>query len=84
MIGMLSFTTWLEPWGEDYGMLPAAEFELIAFDAGERFHFHVVSEEEFESLCRGKHHPNRRLRKSHTTFRRARSPKRNLVIANDA
>jgi hypothetical protein len=31
----------LEPWVEDYGMLPATEFELIAVDAGEGFHFHV-------------------------------------------
>ena len=23
-------TMWLEPWGEDYGMLPGDEFEIVA------------------------------------------------------
>ena len=23
-------TLWLEPWGEDYGMLPADEFDIVA------------------------------------------------------
>ncbi len=38
-------TMWLEPWGEDFGMSPGDEFEVIAVDAGENFFFHVVSED---------------------------------------
>ena len=34
-------TLWLEPWGEDYGMSPGDEFEVIAADAEEAFYFHV-------------------------------------------
>ncbi len=33
---------WLEPWGEDYGMMPGDEFEIIPIDAGEDFHFHLA------------------------------------------
>ena len=38
-------TLWLEPWGEDYGMSPGDEFEVVAEDSQEGFRFHVVSEE---------------------------------------
>jgi hypothetical protein len=42
-----NFTTlWLEPWGEDFGMSPADEFDIVAHDAGEEFYFHVVSDEK--------------------------------------
>jgi hypothetical protein len=34
-------TLWLEPWGEDYGMPPGDEFEVVAADAEEDFYFHV-------------------------------------------
>lgn len=34
-------TLWLEPWGEDYGMFPNDEFEVVALDAEETFYFHV-------------------------------------------
>ena len=34
-------TLWLEPWGEDYGMNPDDEFEIIANEADETFCFHV-------------------------------------------
>jgi hypothetical protein len=36
-------TLWLEPWGEDYGMSPGDEFEIVAADADEGFYFHVVN-----------------------------------------
>jgi hypothetical protein len=36
---------WLEPWGEDYGMSPSTELEVVALDGDDRFHFHVISEE---------------------------------------
>ncbi|MDQ3818032.1 MAG: hypothetical protein M3362_10100 [Acidobacteriota bacterium] len=39
-------TLWLEPWGEDYGMSPGDEFEIVAADADEGFYFHVVNEEK--------------------------------------
>jgi hypothetical protein len=39
-------TLWLEPWGEDYGMMPGDEFEVVAADAGEGFYFHLVNEEK--------------------------------------
>ncbi len=32
---------WLEPWGEDYGMLPGDEFEIVAEDVDETFYFHI-------------------------------------------
>ena len=32
-------TLWLEPWGEDYGMLPGDEFEIVAGDAADGFYF---------------------------------------------
>ena len=38
-------TLWLEPWGEDYGMSPGDEFEVVAVDSQEGFYFHVISEE---------------------------------------
>ncbi len=34
-------TLWLEPWGEDYGMPPGDELEVIAIDAEEGFYFHI-------------------------------------------
>ena len=43
-------TLWLEPWGEDYGMLPGDEFEVVAEDAGEGFYFHVVNAEKGTKL----------------------------------
>ena len=39
-------TLWLEPWGEDYGMAPADEFEVVAGDAGNDFYFHVASDDK--------------------------------------
>ncbi len=38
-------TMWLEPWGEDYGMMPGDEFEVVAADAGEGFYFQLINEE---------------------------------------
>ncbi|MDQ3799815.1 MAG: hypothetical protein M3384_10205 [Acidobacteriota bacterium] len=34
-------TLWLEPWGEDYGMFPNEEFEIIAAEAEDKFCFHI-------------------------------------------
>lgn len=34
-------TLWLEPWGEDYGMSPGDEFEILAADAEEAFYFYI-------------------------------------------
>jgi hypothetical protein len=34
-------TLYLEPWGEDYGMLPNDEFEIIAEHEDESFYFHL-------------------------------------------
>ena len=34
-------TLYLEPWGEDYGMLPNDEFEIVAADVEETFYFHI-------------------------------------------
>ena len=34
-------TLWLEPWGEDYGMLAKDEFDVVASDPEEGFYFHV-------------------------------------------
>jgi hypothetical protein len=39
-------TLWLEPWGEDYGMLPGDEFEIVAGDAADGFYFHVIAEDK--------------------------------------
>lgn len=39
-------TMWLEPWGEDYGMSPGDEFEIVAAYAGADFYFHVISDEK--------------------------------------
>jgi len=39
-------TLWLEPWGEDYGMSPGDECEIIAADAAEDCSFHVVCDEK--------------------------------------
>jgi hypothetical protein len=36
-----SMTLWLEPWDEDYGMLPNDEFEVIAKDVDDKFYFQV-------------------------------------------
>lgn len=34
-------TLWLEPWGEDYGMLPEDEFEIVSENIDETFYFHI-------------------------------------------
>ncbi len=34
-------TLYLEPWGEDYGMFPNDEFEIVAADVEETFYFHI-------------------------------------------
>jgi hypothetical protein len=34
-------TLMLEPWGEDYGMNPKDEFEIVAESVEETFYFHV-------------------------------------------
>lgn len=34
-------TLYLEPWGEDYGMMPDDEFEIIESEANENFYFHI-------------------------------------------
>lgn len=39
-------TLWLEPWGEDYGMSPGDEFEVVADHAADGFYFHVSSNEK--------------------------------------
>lgn len=39
-------TLWLEPWGEDYGMLSGDEFEIVAADTGQGFYFHLVNKEK--------------------------------------
>ena len=39
-------TLWLEPWGEDYGMSPGDEFEVVAVDAEESFYFHIADDEK--------------------------------------
>ena len=39
-------TLWLEPWGEDYGMSPGDEFEVMAVDAEEGFYFHIAYDEK--------------------------------------
>lgn len=45
--GRPSFMTlWLEPWGEDYGMSPGDEFEVVAEDAEGGFYFHVSHDEK--------------------------------------
>ncbi len=46
-------TLWLEPWGEDYGMLPGDEFEVVAADAGEDFYFHVINDDKGMKLYAG-------------------------------
>ncbi len=43
-----SFTTLsLEPWGEDYGMFPKDEFEIIAANVEDTFYFHVCYHDEY-------------------------------------
>jgi hypothetical protein len=37
------FTLWLEPWGEDYTLLPDETVEVVAKDAKKSFYFHVVN-----------------------------------------
>ena len=38
-----SFSTlWLEPWGEDYGMSPGDDLEVVAEEAEEGFYFHIA------------------------------------------
>ena len=39
-------TLWLEPWGEDYGMFPGDEFEVLALDSEEDFYFHISHDEK--------------------------------------
>ena len=34
-------TLWLEPWGEDYGMLAHDEFDVIALGPDDGFYFHI-------------------------------------------
>ncbi len=34
-------TLYLEPWGEDYGMLPSDEFEIIAKNVDDEFYFQI-------------------------------------------
>jgi hypothetical protein len=47
-----SFTTlWLEPWGEDYGMLPGDEFEVLALDAADDFYFHLAFDRKGVKVC---------------------------------
>ncbi len=40
-------TLMLEPWGEDYGMSPNDEFEIVAKGADETCYFHIVNSEKF-------------------------------------
>jgi hypothetical protein len=35
-------TLWLEPWGEDYIMLPDETFEVVAKGTAAEFYFHVI------------------------------------------
>ncbi len=46
-------TLWLEPWGEDYGMLPDDEFEIIAKDVDENFYFQVDFGEDIKVWAEG-------------------------------
>jgi hypothetical protein len=34
-------TVWLEPWGEDYTLLPGEEYRFTALGAGPEFYFHL-------------------------------------------
>lgn len=40
-----SITLWLEPWGEDYGMLAGDELDVVASDSDGEFYFEVVYSE---------------------------------------
>lgn len=40
-------TLMLEPWGEDYGMLPNDKFEIIEKEAEEGFYFHILFGEKY-------------------------------------
>jgi len=39
-------TLWLEPWGEDYGMLPGDELEVAAMDVEKETFFYVAYNEK--------------------------------------
>jgi hypothetical protein len=39
-------TLWLEPWGEDYGIMPGDEFEIVVGDAADGFHFHIIPDDK--------------------------------------
>ncbi len=39
-------TLWLEPWAEDYRMMPKDEFEIIAKNVEEDFYFYVVFDKD--------------------------------------
>jgi hypothetical protein len=40
-------TLMLEPWGEDYGMMPKDAFEIIETEAEEDSYFHIAFEENY-------------------------------------
>jgi len=44
---------WLEPWGEDYGMLPNDEFEIIAKNVSKDFYFQVDFGEDIKVWAEG-------------------------------
>jgi len=46
-------TLWLEPWGEDYGMLANDEFEIIAKNVDENFYFQVDFGEDIKVWAEG-------------------------------
>jgi len=37
---------WLEPWGEDYTLLPGEQLDIVCHDDSEQSWFHVVEHEE--------------------------------------
>jgi hypothetical protein len=48
-------TLMLEPWGEDYGMFPKDEFEIVGEDADETCYFHIVyGEKDIQVYAEGK------------------------------
>lgn len=48
-----NITLWLEPWGEDYGMFPNDEFEIIAKNVEKDFYFHVDFGEDIKVWAGG-------------------------------
>ncbi len=43
-------TLMLEPWGQDYVMLPEEIFDVVAHDISEDFYFHIAYQTEYISV----------------------------------